>query len=240
MLIVCGDDSSDDKLEKVLAVGGLAGTPSQWTSFKEAWKRQNAVAFHSSDCESDRREFARFNHKDNLALYRANVTLIVESGLCGFASAIDIRSLRRAVPGLPRDYGFYLCFADFCSQAAKLGALLYPKLRVDTRFDRNTERNHAVGILYEYLRDQYGLADVLCDRVTVSCRHESIEVQAADVIARELMKDFDNELAHADRPKRKSFLALDASKKFRWARLDSTWIDTHVRGSTNGRRSRPK
>ena len=75
MIYVYGDDSADEKKKRVSSVGVVLGTKEAWEDFEPKWiVRNNGVPFHAKDCESDRRDYKSFSHKENKALYRDLVT----------------------------------------------------------------------------------------------------------------------------------------------------------------------
>lgn len=70
-LKVFGDESFDEKRQRVAAVGCLIGTEFQWSGLESAWvKRTGGKEFHAAKCET---EYAHDSdpekHRDNLRLY---------------------------------------------------------------------------------------------------------------------------------------------------------------------------
>src|SRR5436305_14140460 len=84
MMLVYGDDSEDEKRERVCAIGVVFGEERSWASIESYWKERLAgIPFHANDCESDWGDFACFSHHDNKALYRDLATSLSQSYLHG-------------------------------------------------------------------------------------------------------------------------------------------------------------
>jgi hypothetical protein len=103
MYSVCGDESHDQKKERVLAIGGLFGSQEEWDSAESVWlARTGGAIFHAADCESDQGDFAGVPHDKNLRLYKDLTQIIVESRLCGRGVAIDLAGHREYFPDIPQ------------------------------------------------------------------------------------------------------------------------------------------
>src|ERR1051325_2091543 len=85
VLSAFGDESSDEKHQRVFAVGALFGEQHQWDALEEKWlaRMPKGVHFHAADCESDHGDFARFAHQENKSLYKDLTQLLCASGEIG-------------------------------------------------------------------------------------------------------------------------------------------------------------
>src|SRR5262252_9453142 len=116
MLLVYGDDSADEKAQRVCAVVGVVGTDLAWKDLEEKWiqrieRTHPGIPFHATYCESDQGNYKRFPHLENKALYRDLVTLIVNSPICGFGHAIDLTAQRQIYPGF-EELSYYRAFLE--------------------------------------------------------------------------------------------------------------------------------
>ncbi len=94
MLVAYGDDSSDRKKDGVFAAAVIVGRESEWKVFESDGARNGERPFHATDCDSDGGEFRHSDHKENKALYRSNIELLVKSPFIGYAIAISIQDYR--------------------------------------------------------------------------------------------------------------------------------------------------
>ena len=54
MIYFYGDESMDERNERVCAVAALIGTKGQWEAIEPKWvARTDGIPFHANDCESD-------------------------------------------------------------------------------------------------------------------------------------------------------------------------------------------
>src|SRR4029077_8136115 len=98
-LLAYGDDSSDEKRERVCAVAVVVGTWRAWRLLEREWlERTNGIHFHAKDCESDHGDYRNIPHAENKALYKDLVTIVANSHLYGIAVAVDLKAARRAFP----------------------------------------------------------------------------------------------------------------------------------------------
>src|SRR5277367_1031953 len=78
---VYGDESSDEKKQRVFAVAGLIGDEVQWEDFKEKWvDLMGGQEFHATEFES------RFPLQ-----YKTLTALLAKSGLMGWAAVMSLK-----------------------------------------------------------------------------------------------------------------------------------------------------
>ena len=85
--------------------------------------------------------------------------------------------------------------------------------QVKFTFDSRIESEHNAGILYGMLRETPETKHMFPE-IGFDCSREQPRVQAADLLAREVMKSLDNKIGPVKRPPRESWLALLETKRF--------------------------
>jgi hypothetical protein len=219
VLNVFGDESHDEKKQRVFAVGGLIGREEEWDALGVIWnERTGGKPFHAADCESDRGDYKGIEHHENLRLYADLARMLAKrTRLLGFGVAIDLVEYRRIFAGLPEDQPYYLCFHDVVKSFAQVGYLHVPREKVSFTFDRNLEREYNATVLYDYMvhLPDWKFRDYIGDTVSFADRR-NVGIQAADLIAREAMKHLDNQIGPQLRLPRASIRVLGSSNRFKF------------------------
>jgi hypothetical protein len=194
----------------VFAVGILFGTDDEWESFSTRWnQRLGGRIFHASDCETDHGEFAQTSHAENLKLYADLTKIICESRLLGFASAMDLAGYREFFPDALDDIPYFRCFRDVIVKGGEWAKMAVPQEVARFTFDQRTKSNYNAGVLYEYMAQMSEWEASAYLEKTITFESRSVPgVQAADLLAREMMKHLDNMVGPAKRPERRSMEAL--------------------------------
>lgn len=98
MLRAYFDDAGTNSTAPVIAVGGLVGTVDQWEAFDKKWRAKLKEPLESKppiksfslwDCQNAQREFCRYSRPESDLLTKEFREIIIESGVIGFAAAID-------------------------------------------------------------------------------------------------------------------------------------------------------
>lgn len=187
MILVYGDDSADEKREGVCAVAGVVGTIRAWRSVERQWiAMTNGIPFHAHDCDSDHGDYEKFTHAENKQLYRDLTTLLAESDLWGYGLAIDLIASRRAFPQA-EDLAYYRAFVEVMqwmkSIAKKNNAV------AEFTFDMRMESEHSAELLYGTAKEfDAGWSPYLAEKITFELSRKNPRLQAADLVAREVMK----------------------------------------------------
>ncbi len=217
VLTVNGDESHDEAKKRVFAVGGLIGREEEWDSLRLIWNEQTGgKIFHAADCESDHGEYENIPHAENVRLYKDLTKILARrTKLMGFGVAVELAAYHFIFPELPEDQPYYLCFHDVVKYFANIGYLHIPQETVDFTFDRNLERNYNATYLYDYMTHlpEWKYRSYISDKVSFADRR-NVGIQAADLIAREVMKHLDNQIGPKTRGTRLSMRALEQSKRF--------------------------
>jgi len=224
MILVYGDDSADEKKERVCAVAGVVGTILAWRSIERQWiVRTDGIPFHAKDCDSDRGYYKSFPHAENKALYKDLVTLIAESHLHGFGVAIDLMAARRAFPGAEPEIGYYRAFLKVM-QAMKDCAKKNREV-ADFTFDMRMESEHNAALLYGSAREtEPEWTPYLAEKITFELSRKNPRLQVADLVAREAMKALDNQIGPRKRDIRRSWKALRDTGRFGTEAYSEGWF----------------
>lgn len=210
-----GDESYDDGKKRVFAVAGLMGTQEEWDELEGIWiDRTGGKIFHATDCESDQGDYKGIPHSENQKLYRDLTKILVEkTKMMGYGASIDLEEHRRIFPGLPDDLAYCTCFNEVVKYLAHLAGLHIPKVGVGFMFEFNEEAEFGAEALYKSIRSSKEWGPLLADTISFGDKSQ-VGLQAADLIAREAMKDLDNTVGPVKRKQRQSFTALIRSNRF--------------------------
>ncbi len=218
MFYAYGDDSADEKQERVRAIGVVFGTENMWQSVESKWIELNrGIPFHARDCESDwgdYRDKAHPNekHAENKKLYKDLVGLIVDSGLGGMGVAIDLKAQKEAFPG-GLDFAYYKAFAEILIAINKFSVRTGETAKY--KFDIQTAEQFNAAYLYQYFRENEPDMSLYLDcEVSYGPAKECPRLQVGDLMAFEAMKALDNIIGPKKRPTRKSWEALGNTKRF--------------------------
>ncbi len=225
MLTVYGDESTDEKEERVFAVGGLLGKQEEWDTFSEPWIELNdGIPFHSADCESGHGDYEGMNIERCKRIYRAHVNLLAgKNPLIGIGSAVNLEEFWEIFPNVVPDSPYFLCFQDIVVDFAAAASVVIPLDEVDFVFDRNQRFQYNATVLFEKFsnipewKQKFRL-----NEIRFAPKDKTPGIQVADLVARETFKHLENQL-HSNRKTRLSIRALAATNRFRfkfWTRRD--------------------
>ena len=223
-ILVYGDDSADEKAERVVAVTGVVGTIQAWRSVERQWiAMTNGIPFHAHDCDSDHGDYEKFTHTENKQLYRDLVTLLAESHLWGYGLAIDMAASERVFPGM-EDLAYYRAFVEVL-QWMKNIAKKNDEV-AECTFDMRMESEHNAGLLYGIAREsEPEWTSRLSDKIEFAFSRKTPRLQVADLVAREVMKALDNYIGPKKRPIRKSWKALRDTGRFHGDAFSDDWFN---------------
>jgi hypothetical protein len=88
------------------------------------------------------------------------------------------------------------------------------------------ETNYNAGVLYSYMAqlEEWSASSLLSEKVSFASR-KYVGIQVADLIARETMKHLDNMIGPVKRDKRRSFAALQDTKRFMFTYWVREWFE---------------
>jgi hypothetical protein len=224
MILVYGDESADEKRERVCAVAGVVGTIMAWRSVERQWINiTNGIPFHANDCDSDQGDFKQFSHAENKQLYRDLSTLVAGSHLHGYGLAIDLMAANRVFPRAA-EFAYYRAFLRVM-QIMKDCAMANGEV-ADFTFDMRMESDHNAGLLYGITREyEPEWSPYLADKITFEFSRKTPRLQVADLVAREVMKALDNQIGPIKRDIRKSWKVLRDTGRFDAEAYSDDWFD---------------
>lgn len=202
---VWGDESSDEKKERIFTVAGLFGDEGQWEDTKKKWcDLTKGREFHATEFEK------RFPD-----LYKDLIGLLVESGLMGWACAMSLEDYSvifdNPTPHLP----YYVCFTKVIQMFARRTRFLIPQGTVEFTFDRNLQTQYNATFMYDYMANlpEWEDRDFISDEISFSSR-KNPKIQAADLWAHEV-KNFGEQCVLSNQPiKSLHFEKLEKTRRF--------------------------
>lgn len=225
-LLVYGDDSSDEKRERVCAVAAVVGTWQAWRLLEREWLvRTNGIPFHAKDCESDRGDYKGTPHAENKSVYKDLVTILANSHICGLGVAVDLMAAKRAFPNPNMaDISYYRSLTRVLQAMTHL-ARENDEI-ADITFDHRLDTEHNVGLLYTSAREnQAEWTPHLAAKIAFDTPRMQPRIQVADLLAHEAMKALDSYVGPVKRPTRKSWAALRATGRFETEAHSDEWFN---------------
>lgn len=222
VIFVYGDDSSDEKKERVSAIGIIIGSKESWDLFEPKWVARNkGIPFHARDCESDQGDFKKFDHKENKTLYRDLVTMLAESDLGGLGTAIDIAAQQKIIPN-SLDFTYYRAFVEMLTKISRFAAR-YGEI-AKFSFDISSENEYNAGQIYSYFREnEPEMFQHFHPEISFAPAREYPRIQVADLMAFEAMKALDHTVGPIKRI-RKSWEVLRETKRFETMSYSKDWF----------------
>lgn len=222
MILVYGDDSADEKKQRVSAVAVVFGSGRAWRWLEPKWKARNkGIPFHAKNCESNYGDYKKRSNDANKKLYRELVTLLAGSEIGGLGIAFDLAVQRRLFPQ-SFDLAYHTAFMMI------LERILIPAVHFNQptkfTFDIGTENEYNAALIYSNFRENNPNATRLFRKIEFAHAKESARLQVADLIAFECMKWVDNNTGPVKRTVRKSWLALEAAERFGLLPFGEEWF----------------
>ncbi len=217
-----GDDSADEKRERVCAIGVVAGPEEMWNAIEPKWiERNNGIPFHAKDCESDQGDYANLTHRENKVLYRDLTTMLVDSGLGGLGISIDLAAQRKIFPNA-LDLAYYKAFMEILERTRVF--VVRQQAVAKFTFDISTENEYNAGLLYATVREnEPDCFERFDPEISFVSAKDSARVQAGDLMAYEAMKALDHTVGPKKR-RRASWDALRATERFEVFSYSEDWL----------------
>ena len=214
---VFGDESYDEDKQRVYAVAGIIGSELDWEPVIQDWTaRTGGLIFHAKDCDTDRGDFAKFEHAQNKKLYKDLTAILADSRLMGYGCAISLEDHDILFAPMMRNNGYYLCFRTVVLYMVQIGRTMIPRpTEIKFTFDHNEPIEVNAAKIYDFVVNMPGtdFGDYMSNEISFAVRRNP-RIQMADLVARETMKHFDNTFGPVKRIPRGSFLALQQTKRF--------------------------
>lgn len=193
------DDSADAQGERFCASGGFFGVPEQWDDFVIAWSQEThelKEPFHATDCEGGSDgprefgygQFADWPKDERVRLFTRLVDIVKHTGFAGFASIVPIQAYKKFFPNSSDGDAYLLTIPHTIINMAVMSDRSNVEVKIWF------EGGGPVGFISETFKRIQKMNWTPAKRLT-SLAFDSkrrYELQAADLIAREAFKRFDN------------------------------------------------
>jgi hypothetical protein len=204
VVVLCGyfDDSSDGKRERYCAVGGLLGGPEQWWEFKKRWAAATYHVkgpFHAADCDTNppRGAFKGWKKEDCDTLMRSLVKVLLSCKLSGYGSVVPVPEYKALFPTCDEYDPYLLALKHVLVNMAYIGATFQqgsPTELIKVQLWHEESKTTSARAFQTYAdlkaveswNDRYYLASFATGSKSL------LELQAADLLAREAFKYVDN------------------------------------------------
>jgi hypothetical protein len=137
--------------------------------------------------------------------------------LIGFGAAIDLAGFWKCFPDSMPDTPYYKCFYWVVGRLVKFGYLSIEQEKVQFNFHRRRESEYNASALYDYMvklpESEWKCSSFMFEKVRFTSS-ESPGIQAAGLLARETMKDFENQVGPVARIRRMSMQTLISTMRF--------------------------
>lgn len=223
MIFVYGDDSADEKRQRVSAVAIVVGKEEMWRRIDPIWTaRTSGIPFHARDCETDNGDYANSPHRQNKDLYKDLAIMLAGSGLIGRAVAIDLAAQRKVFPEGP-EIAYYKAFVELLESVKDVCA--HFQLPAKFTFDISPENEYNAGSLYQGVRENSPeMLEWFHPEIGFMSAKDSARLQMADLLAYEAMKGVDHAIQASGR-KRKSWETLAKTGRFDVIAYGLEWFE---------------
>lgn len=217
VLLAYGDESTDEKYQRVFAIAAVLGSEFDWDLVKSQWEPRTAgIPFHAKDCESNQGDYENIPHKLNRKLYIDLIDILIRSKLIGFGFAMPLQDFRDVFVKPVNNFEYYKCLHDLIASCANIAKLSIPSQTVKFTFDINRKTQYNAGQIYDGMVNDktWEFSPYLHpEELSFACR-KTVGIQVADLIARESMKHLDNQIGPTKRPSRVSYSKLASTTRF--------------------------
>lgn len=195
------DDSSDDKRRRYFAVGGLIAGESHWNgcSFHLDWAlatKNLKEPFRSTDCETQQGQFKNWAKADCDNLIAKLVTILVENQLHSFASVVPVDLYREIFPQSDEYDAYYLAVIHAIVGLSGVARMHHNALGfggMECWFEDSDATTGRTREIYKALKQLKSWPDAELLMPTPNFKDKALwTLQAADLVAREAFKHFDN------------------------------------------------
>ena len=221
------DESYSDR---VFSIGGYFGSERAWEGFDSEWKdvldRYSLSVFHASEWESLYGEFQGWSLDKKISCIRELIAVIANHEIIGIHSAISLRDYEQLFPLDSEDSPYFLCFQSCIGEIAIFAG--EQQEDVAFIFDQKPEVEYRAMRLFNFAKTH----DDWLDRqwlgtITFADKRKFLPLQAADGLAYEGFKHFENEITNSGRAIRKPLDLIRKSKTLYgkpWYREELKWL----------------
>jgi hypothetical protein len=218
------DDSSDDKRESFCAAGGFYTVDSRWKKLEADWRGITVgleQPFHSTDCECGHGQFVRWEKPARDSLMADLCDLVRYHDLGAFGACVSVPEYKSVFPSAGKHDAYLFCVGLCFANIAVVNEISNDIIRrqnlplppQDVRFwvEESRDTYARATQVYQELRS---LASWRPSHRLAGIAHhgkESIGLQTADLLAREVYKFYSNQ---GIRPIRKPVITLAQNISF--------------------------
>lgn len=225
---VFGDESADEKKQRVFAVAGVFGQQEHWDALVKRWtKRTGGAEFHGTEWE-----------RDNPKEYAELVKILAASRLSGWGAAMSLLGQDEIFDNALLNFQYYLCFVRVVDHFGRYTKLCIPHGTVDFTMDHvNGSIEYNTGLLYREMAESPEWADsVYLEKDLSFSSRKNPKIQIADLWTREVMKHMDNTIVHPiSLPMRKSLVTLRRTRRFAFDMYDRRYFEDMERRVSENR-----
>jgi hypothetical protein len=214
---------------RVFAVAGYLGTLEKWVAFDDKWNRilMEADHFERESCPDGRRSLRPFHLSDfdnpentyyknwtqdrKVALISALIDTINETIDCAFTCLLPLELYEEMVPkGIRhgKTFTYMACLKQVFAKVLEALVRFPQKARTPLFFDRNDEVAGMAIPVMNHILDTYPHFEEILGPFTYDSKTKFLGLQAADILAHEMMKQRDNEVLKNGK-RRRSYERLD-------------------------------
>jgi hypothetical protein len=199
------DESLPEDLAPVTVFAGLISTPARWEAFAEKWAKMlldfdlspDPGYFHMNqfNARQGRYSEAAMPEQKYRALLEVVLNAIDEAAIAGAGIALPEEIAKQFVAGGGKDAYYFAAFLTFAEvveeiQRANRSGRNPEPLSVAYTFDWRLKRGHIGLMMDELLEDEEAKARLCMESFTYGKKEKFLPLQAADVVAYELRKDW--------------------------------------------------
>jgi len=226
MLSVFGDESHDEKQQRIFVVAGVAASQEVWDAFTPVWiDRLGGKIFHAAQCEAGRGEFKGMSKEERSKLHKDLAKILARANIIGLGIGIDILAYRDIFPDVPRYMCYYMCFVPLVLLFGTKASEIDPQQKSKFYFDQNPQTDSHSLKLYDHMINFPEVRfSSYFDEISIADRKQ-VGIQCADLFAREVMKDIDNRhLGGIKYNIRKSWKILFGTHSFVYLYRNREWL----------------
>lgn len=180
-----GDESSDEKAERVFLVCAVIGLEPEWQRVEQEWRDLlgNRV-FHSR------------NWRD-AATFDTLVALVGESSLFSVVGWLDLKAEATRFPDRLRGVSYLTCFTTVLLEAGvfveEMAKALEEQFCIELVFDHRKQSETAAAMNYSRVVnwEKWATTDLFKKRVTFESSRDHVRLQVADLVASVVRRDLD-------------------------------------------------
>ena len=189
-----------------------------WRSFEERWKKilssEDVECFHMADFESGFAPFDGWEKERRINFMSRLIEAINDIKAPCLSCGVDLEAYNRTFPkGIQRGsvFRYALCFKECFFGLATMAKYERWKEPVAFIFDRNQEVAGFTAELYQKICRIFP-KEAWLGTIAFEDRCKFVPLQAADILAYEMMKNLSRKLQDSDRKPRESLRRLDTDK----------------------------